>query len=157
MYVVFVFYFITSFSYIFVYCFSFSVYSVHQTSLLVMQPMFIRFLYSTYQQLNFVVTAAAFLQVTYTTKQTMGNSIEQYRAAIGLFYMSGRGISKKHPFLVFSSVYILLLLNNIFKILAHCMKCTSHRSVYINFYIQFFTFILLACGDIQIKIGIGMQ
>ena len=83
----------------------------------------------------------------------MGNTIEQYRAAIGLFYMSGRGISKKHPFLVFSSVYILLLLNNIFKILAHCMKCTSHRSVYINFYLQFFTFILLACGDIEVNPG----
>ena len=82
----------TSFSYIFVYCFSFSVYSIHQTALLVMQPMLIRLLAA-----KFLCDCSRFL-TSHLYQKVDNNSIEQYRAAFGLFYMSGRGISKKHPF-----------------------------------------------------------
>ena len=83
----------------------------------------------------------------------MGNSIEQYRAAIGLFYLSGRGTYKVYSSLVFPCKYIFQFFKLTYRLLTRGMAFIIQKSVYINFYLQFFTFVLLACGDIEVNPG----
>ena len=37
------------------------------------------------------------------------------------------------------------------------MKCIEYQSVYINYYFQLFTFVLLACGDIEVNPGPSIE
>lgn len=82
----------------------------------------------------------------------MANSIEQYRAAIGSFYFSCRCLSKTATFLFkFSKMY------SIFKSCVITITNAAIRirdnAVLINFYLQFFIFILMISGDIEVNPG----
>ena len=83
----------------------------------------------------------------------MGNSVEQYRAAIGLFHLLGRGNYKKQHFVVSPLICFTYFLKHILKLLTNCVTFIGHRSVIINFYFQFFTLILISCGDIKVNPG----
>jgi hypothetical protein len=76
------------------------------------------------------------------------------RLLVCFIYQSEVYLNRTHLF-VFPYLYIHALdfLKHIFKTIPQCMKCISYQSVYINYYFQLFTFILLACGDIEANPG----
>lgn len=83
----------------------------------------------------------------------MGNTLEQYRAAIGSYYFSNGCVFKQVVFhgSVFEYLYVLPMLT--FKAFAYCLSYINSFSLYLNFYYQFFTYILLLCGDIEMNPG----
>ena len=83
----------------------------------------------------------------------MGNTVEQYRAAIGSFYCARGGVFKRAFFNVSIFEYLYTLLSLISKALVHCLSIISKSSLDINFYFQFFTYILLLGGDIETNTG----
>ena len=78
---------------------------------------------------------------------TMGNSIEQHRAAIGSFYSSCRCVFLTARYVIpFTILFpeLSFFVNRFVSLLT----CVRDNAVLINFYLQFFTFILLLSGDI---------
>ena len=84
-------------------------------------------------------------------REIMGNSVEQYRAAICLFQLLSRGNYQKQHFSPLSCFNYFL--KHFLKLLTNCVTFIGHRSVVINFYFHFLKFILLSCGDIEVKPG----
>lgn len=84
----------------------------------------------------------------------MGNSLEQYRAAIGNFYFSCRCVCRSvlvnfFGFSFFSKIFMFPSIG----LFALAMKHLSRHIVVYNFYLQFFMFLLLLCGDIEVNPG----
>ena len=83
----------------------------------------------------------------------MGNTITQYRAAIGNFYFVGRHISRTSTF-VFQ---INITFKTLFRALAKYTSITFHTlasfALELNFFIQFYCFILLLSGDVEVNPG----
>ena len=78
---------------------------------------------------------------------TMGNSIEQHRAAIGSFYSSCRCVFLTARYVI---PFTILFPEHSFFVnrFVSLLTCVRDNAVLINFYLQFFTFILLLSVDI---------
>ena len=82
----------------------------------------------------------------------MGNSIEQHRAAIGSFYSSCRCVFLTARYVIpFTILFpeLSFFVNRFVSLLT----CVRDNAVLINFYLQFFTFIMLLSGDIETNPG----
>nr|XP_022287616.1 uncharacterized protein LOC111100237 isoform X1 [Crassostrea virginica]XP_022287617.1 uncharacterized protein LOC111100237 isoform X1 [Crassostrea virginica]XP_022287618.1 uncharacterized protein LOC111100237 isoform X1 [Crassostrea virginica] len=83
----------------------------------------------------------------------MGNTITQYRAAIGNFYFVGRHISRTSTFVCQFNITFKTL----FRALAKYTSITFHTlasfALELNFFIQFYCFILLLSGDVEVNPG----
>lgn len=85
----------------------------------------------------------------------MGDTLTQYRAAIGKFYYVGRYLSKFSSFILQYDV----ILKNLLRYLSNCqcalkfVRLLAFFSLDLNFFIQFYCFILLLSGDVELNPG----
>ena len=83
----------------------------------------------------------------------VGNDIVQYRAAIGIFYMSRCCYSKKITIHINLFHLLQILLENSVRLKRHCCNVVFLRVTHINFFIQIVYFLLLCSGDIESNPG----
>ena len=85
----------------------------------------------------------------------MGNCLDQYRAAIGVFYTKCHNILKRTCFTIFKLAYLLDFIQSLLLMaLKRRVRFLSHLSIWLNFFVQFFMFsIILLSGDIETNPG----
>lgn len=83
----------------------------------------------------------------------MGDTLTQYRAAMGTFYYVGSYLSKFSTFILQYDV----ILKNLFRYLSNYalifFRLLAFFSLDLHFFIQFYCFILLLSGDVELNPG----
>ena len=83
----------------------------------------------------------------------MGITITQYRAAIGNFYFVGRHISRASTFVFQFNITFKTLFRALAKYISITFHTLASFSLELNFFIQFYCFILLLSGDVEVNPG----
>lgn len=84
----------------------------------------------------------------------MGNSVEQYRAAIGTFYIQCHCVVTRSVIKILNLAYMIEFIMFICTVLKQKCKIMLSRTLEINFFVQFFIFnVLLLSGDIETNPG----